>query len=313
VGPGDQVSGTFTQTKVVPSTATFRADVVVRGDTGEKASFGRTIEASAANMSTPGADEEHTAAQAAAGAYQGRDCLWIGCSMSFGALMAAKNGAKSVSILNHSSWAARAMQQLAAQEGLTNVRFLSEVPPPGQLRNRDICLLGAADASWQALLSHIKVRRHLDRASFLLQFCRRESPWKQFYGFDFSAYAAHDLEMYHRDKPLVDGMKFRDITPGEIIYRGVIGDESHAALNVPGGAYNCVKVGFNCGTVVLPLPELLSVGSQKGKQIQKIELFISVLEEGICRFRLMLSGSGWSLGQSYEQPLVSMGHIVRNQ
>jgi predicted RNA methylase len=322
VGLGDQVSGTFTQTKVAPSTASFRADVGVRCDTGEKASFGCTIEASAANMNTPGADEEHTVAQAVAGAYQGRDCLWIGCSMSFGALMAAKNGARSVSILNHSSWAERAMQQFAAQEGLTNVRFLSEVPPPGQLQNRDIYLLGAADASWQALLSHIKVRRHLGRASFLLQFCWQESPWKQFYGFDFSAYAAHDLEMYHQDKPLAGGMKFRDITDqaaspvsepltGEIIYKGVIG-EPHAALNVPFGAYNYVKVSFNCGTVVLPLPESLLVGIQKGKQLQKIELTISVLKEAICRFSIKLFGPGWSLGQSYEQPLSSMGHIVRN-
>jgi hypothetical protein len=213
------------------------------------------------------------------------------------------------------------MQQFAAQEGLTNVRFLSAVPSPGHLQNKEICLLGAADASWQALISHIKVRRILGRASFLLRFCWQESPWKQFYGFDFSAYAPHDLEMYHENRPLADGMVLSDITDQaassrqgqykeEIIYTGAIGDP-HAPLNLPDGTYNCVKVSFDCGTVVLPLQESLCVDSQKGKQLQKVELTISVINAADCRFSLLLSGPGWTLRQFSEQPLASMGHIVR--
>jgi hypothetical protein len=272
-------------------------------------------------MNLSGDSEDRTAEQAMSGAYRGRDCFWIGCSMSWGALMAARNGAKSVSILNHSPWAARAMQEFAAQEGLTNARFLSAVPPPGQLQNKNICLLGAADASWQALISHIKVRRALGRASFLLGFCRRESPWKQFYGFDFSAYAPHDLEMYHEDRPLADGMVLNDVTDqavssgpgqhkGEIIYTGRIG-EPHVPLNLPDGSYNCVKVGFDCGTVVLPLQEALCVDSQKGKPLQRVELTVSVINAAVCRFSLVLSCPGWSLQQYYDQPMASMGHIVR--
>ena len=79
-------------------------------------------------MNPAGADEERIGTQAMSGAYMGQECLWIGCSMSFAALAAARNGAKSVSIVNHSPWAAQAMRQLAAQEGLTNTRFLSDVP-----------------------------------------------------------------------------------------------------------------------------------------------------------------------------------------
>ncbi|UCH95070.1 MAG: class I SAM-dependent methyltransferase [Candidatus Aminicenantes bacterium] len=323
VGPGFEISGTFTQTKVAPSTASFRANVSVRDGTREKTSFTRTIEASPSNMNAPGANEEHISAQAMSGAYQGRDCLWIGCSMSFGALMAARNGAKSVAILNHSSWADKAMQQLAAQEGLVNVRFLSGVPLSDQLQNKDICLLGAADSSWQALLSHIRVRRNLGRASFLVRFCWQESSWKQFYGFDFSAYGPHDLEMYQEDRVLADGMVFRDITgqaasPGsdrhkeEIIYTGVVMSESYTRLNLPEGRYNCVRVGFDCGTVVLPLSESLYIDSSEGKQVQRVELTISVINEVVCRFGIMLSCSGWSFRQRYEQLITSMGHIVRS-
>jgi SAM-dependent methyltransferase len=323
VVPGQEVSGTFTQTRVAPSTASFRADVRVSGGAGEKTFPGLSIEASPSTMNLSGDSEDRTEARAMSGAYQGRDCFWIGCSMSWGALMAARNGAKSVSILNHSPWAARAMQEFAAQEGLTNVRFLPEVPPPGQLQNKDICLLGAADASWQALISHIKVRRALGRTSFLLRFCRRESPWKQFYGFDFSAYAPHDLEMYHEDRPLTDGMVLNDVTGrdassgpgqnnGEIIYTGRIG-EPHVPLNLPDGSYNCVKVGFDCGTVVLPLQETLCIDSQKGKPLQSAELTVSVINTAVCRFSLVLSCPGWSLQQYYDQPMTSMGHIVRRE
>jgi len=326
VRPGDEVSGTFTQTAVAPSTASFKADVSVSsGAGGEKTSVSRTIEASPANMNTPGTNEEHMAAQAMSGAYRGLDCFWTGCSMSFAALMAARNGAASVAILNHSPWAARAMQQLAAQEGLTNVRFLSELPPPQQLQNKKIHLLGATDASWQALLSHINVRRALGQASFQLRFFRQESPWKQFYGFDFSAYAPHDLEMYHQDKPLVDGFPIglsditgREASPGpgrhkeEIIYKGEWAADPHAPPNPPDGSYNYLNVSFNCGTVVLPLPELLRFDSPKDKQLQNAALTISLYNEAICRFSLVLSGPGWKLRHRYEQPMTSMGHIMEH-
>ncbi len=323
VSPGHEVSGTFTQTKVSPSAACFGADVSVRAGSREKTSFSQTIEANPSNMNPSGSNEGHLAAQAVSGAYQGRDCLWIGCSMSFGALLAARNGARSVSILNHSPWAARAMQQFADREGLTNVRFLSEVPQPGELQNKEICLLGAADASWQALVSHVKARRALGQASFLLRFFRQESPWKQFYGFDFSAFAAHDLEMYHEDRLLADGMVLSDITEkiassgpeqhkGEIIFSGMWVAEPGTPPDLPGGSYNCARVSFKCGTVVFPLPELLGVDFTEGKQLQKIELTLSVLNQRICQIRIMLSCPAWSLQHLYEQPMAAMGHIVSN-
>lgn len=323
VSPGDEVSGTFSQTKISPSTASFSAHVSVKSGTLEKISFERAIEASPSNMNSPGADENHISEQAMSGAYQGLECLWIGCSISFGALLAARNGAKSVSVLNHSPWAARAMQQLAAQEGLTNVRFIPQVPPPGQLQNKDICLLGTADSSWQALLSHIKVRKALGQASFLVRFSREESQWKQFYGFDFSAYAPYDLEMYHEDKPPIPGFALNDITgqatssdsiqhKEDIIYTGVCAASPKTPLNLPDGAYNCARINFNCGTVVLPLPEPLHIDSSKSQQLQKIELTISVLNTSICRFKITLTSPGWSLQQHYKQPISSMGHIVRS-
>ncbi len=373
--PGDIVSGTFSQTKIVPSRASFKADVRVRGagQPGGKISFSQPIEANPSNMNTPGDSENRLLESARADAYQGHDCLWIGCSMSFGALEAAINGARQVSILNHSPWAARAMKQLAAQEGLTNVRFISEVhennhmlfqgvqsdgkgsvkesfgdsgpetrlllsrgkgyfnPAPRSSSlidhpssfqdappaHREFILLGAADSSWQALLSHIKARRLLGQASFLLRFFRQESPWTQFYGFDFSAYAPYDLEMYHEDKTFTDGMVLTDIPPPkskspgkEIIYRGRVTAPPHASLKLADGTYYGVKACFHCGTVVLPLPGGLKVDSAGGKSLQKAGLTISVLNAAICRFRIILSGPGWLLRQDYEQPLSSLGHIA---
>jgi len=330
VSRGDGVSGTFTQTKISPSTASFQTDVCVEQGKREETSFSQTIEASPSNMNPTGADEERIAAQAMSGAYMGQECLWIGCSMSFAALAAARNGAKSVSILNHSPWAARAMRQLAAQERLTNTRFLSEVPTVELSQNKEIHLLGAADSSWQALMSHIKARTAIGRASFPIRFYRLESPWKEFYGFDFSAYAPYDLEMIHEDKPLANGIMLEEVTghiptstsssPGphkeEIIYTGVWGSDSPtpAPLNLPDGTYNCIKVGFHCGTIVLPLsgPGPLDIDSANAKQLQKIELIISIVNEAICRFVIKLSCPAWMLEQGYEQPIVSMGHIVRN-
>jgi protein arginine N-methyltransferase 1 len=321
VDPGDEVSGTFSQTKISPSTASFRAHVSVWNGSEEKISFERAIEASPSNMNSPGVDENHISEQAMSGAYQGRECFWIGCSMSFGALLAARSGAKSVSVLNHSPWAVQAMQQLASQQGLTNVRFLPGVPSPGQLQNKDICLLGTADSSWQALLSHIKVRKALDQASFTVRFSRHESPWNHFYGFDFSAYAPYDLEMYHEDNPSTGGFALKDVTsqptsPGskqhkeEIIYTGVCTVSPKAPLNLSAGSYNCARISFNCGTVVLPLPEPLHIESSKGQQLQKFELIISVLNVSICRFKITLTSPEWSLQQRYVQPISSMGHIV---
>ena len=323
VDPGDEVSGTFSQTKISPSTASFRAHVNARSDSEEKISFERAIEASPSNMNSPGIDENHISEQAMSGAYLGRECLWIGCSMSFGALLAARNGAKSVSILNHSPWALQAMQQLASQQGLTNVRFLSRVPSLEQLQNKDICLLGTADSSWQALISHIKVRRILNQASFTVRFSREQSPWKQFYGFDFSAYAPYDLEMYHQDKPSGTGLALNDITgqatsPGskqhkeEIIYTGICTGSPKAPLNLPEGTYNCARINFNCGTVVLPLPELLRIDSSKSQQLQEVELTISVLNASICRFKITLTSPDRLIQQHYEQTISSMGHIVRS-
>jgi protein arginine N-methyltransferase 1 len=323
VGQGDEVSGIFSQTKISPSTASFSAHVNVSSGSEEKISFERAIEASPSNMNSPGADENHISEQAMSGAYLGLECMWIGCSMSFGALLAARNGAKSVSVLNHSPWAARAMRQLAAQEGLTNVRFLPGVLPLRQLQNKDIRLLGTADSSWQALISHIKVRRALGRASFLVRFSREESQWKQFYGFDFSAYAPYDLEMYHEDKQSIAGLTLNDITgqaassgskqhKEEIIYTGVCTGSQKAPLNLPDGSYNCARINFNCGTVVLPLPEPVRMDSSKNQQLQKFELTITVLNASVCQFKIMLTTPGWSLHQHYEQPISSMGHIVRS-
>jgi predicted nicotinamide N-methyase len=323
VTSGDEVSGTFSQTKISPSTASFRTHISLKSGSEEKISFERAIEASPSNMNSPGVDENHISEQAMSGAYRGRECFWIGCSMSFGTLLAARNGAKSVTVLNHSPWAAQAMLQLAAQEGLTNVRFLPVVPPPGQLQNKDIRLLGTADSSWQALLSHIKVRRTLNQASFTVRFSREQSPWQQFYGFDFSAYAPYDLEMYHEDKPSSVGLALKDITaqatsPGskqhkeEIIYTGICTGSPKSPLNLLDGSYNCARINFNCGTVALPLPEPLRIDSSKNQQLQEVELTISVLNASISRFKLMLTTPGQSLQQYYEQPLSSMGHIVRS-
>lgn len=328
VDPGHDVSGTFTQTKISPSTASFRADVNVQQGNEEKMSFGQDIEANPSNMNPAGADEERIGVQAMSRAYKGQECLWIGCSMSFAVLAAARNGAKSVFIVNHSPWAARAMQQLADQEGLSNVRFLSEVPSAELSKNRDINILGAADSSWQALISHIKVRTALNRTSFQINFCRLESPWKDFYGFDFSAYAPHDLEMYHEDNSLANGIMLDDFTgqvlsptssspepqEEEIIYNGMWIGESHAPipLNLLDGLYNCVKVDFHCGTVVLPLSGSLDIDSPNGKPLEKVEIIISILNGEVCRFVIKISCHAWMLQQEYEQPLVSMGHIVRN-
>ena len=325
VNTGDEVWGNFAQTKIAPSAASFRVDVNIRGSAGKNTFHGQRIDANPSNMNSSGGDEEHIASQAKSGAFQGLDCFWVGCSMSYGPLIAAGNNAESVSILNHSPWAARAVQQLAAQEGLTNIRFLSQVPPAEQMKNKDIRLLGAIDASWQALVSHVKIRRNLGRASFQIRFYNQESPWKEFYGFDFSAYARYDLEMYHQDLPLTAGIGIllEDITDRavsdrtgqqevEIIYTGQGRARSHAPLKVPDGSYNRINVDFGCGTVVLPLPELLRIDSSKGKQLKTVELTISILDAEICLFRLMLACPGWSLEQNYEQPLASMGHIVQN-
>jgi protein arginine N-methyltransferase 8 len=323
VGPGDEVWGTFAQTGVVPSTASFRADVKVGGDSQEKAAFSQAIEADPANMNAPGRDEERIAQQAASGAFQGCHCLWIGCSMSMAALMVARNGAASLSILNHSPWAARAMHQVAHQEGLTNIRFLSALPGPGVLRHRQLRLLGSADSSWQALLSHIGVRRALGRATFRLRLDRRDNPWQQFYGFDFSAFAPHDLEMIHEDRPLANGLELIDVThragasgptpaEGEIVYRGVVSAAAGNALHPADGLFNCARVDFSCGTVVLPLPTSPAAGAPRARPPQRVELTISLPDPALCRFSLDLSGPDWSLRQHYEQPLTAMGHIVHN-
>jgi|GEM_PF-418342 len=318
--PGDEVAGTFSQVKITPSAASFRSRVSIwdgRGG-GEKASLDLAVEAAPSNMSTPGKSEELLVERAMSDVYRGCDCIWIGCGMSFGALTAAGHGARSLSVLNHSPWAGRAMERFAARQGLTNVRFLSELPGPGELRGKDIRVLGGADSSWQALVSHIKLRRILGRASFPVRFFRRESPWKTFYGFDFSPYSAYDLEMYHEDEVFFHGLVLETVSPGpgqdkeEIVYTGRVSGVSPAFLSLPGGFYNCVKVSFECGAVVLPLPELLEINST-GKQLQTVELTVSVLTGETCRFSLMLSGPGWSLGQDYEQPTASMGHIVRPQ
>jgi protein arginine N-methyltransferase 1 len=337
VSPGDNVSGLFVQEKISPSTASFRADVNIQHGNGEKVNIDRAIEASPSNMNPAGADEERIGAQAMSGAFVGQECLWIGCSMSFAALSAARNGAKNVSIVNHSPWAARAMQQLAQQERLTNTRFLSEVPMAELSQNKDILLLGAADSSWQALISHIKARSALNRASFPVRFSHRKSPWKEFYGFDFSAFAPYDLEMFHKDKPLINGIILDNVTSSfptssssgpaaqeeEIIYTGLWINDPPAGPVLPNGLYNCLKIGFHCGTVVLPLPGTsaaaaagsggLVIDFLKGKQLEKIELIISILNGTICRFVLKISCHAWMLQQEYKQPLVSLGHIVRNQ
>lgn len=316
--PGDEVSGTFSQTKVTPSIASFAARVRVTSRSGDKASFNQIIEAAPSNMNASGYDEDRLAEQAMSGAYRGHDCLWIGCSMSFAALMVARNNAGSVSILNYSPWAARAMQQLAGQEGLTNMRFITEVPPPDRLQDKEITILGAIDSSWQALLSHVKVRRLLNRAAFSLHFYREESPWQEFYGFDFSPYAPYDLEMYHENSMSPTGMALRDITgqvapaPGEIMYRGFWSSKTGESQNLPDGSYNRIKVNFNCGTVVLPLREALRVDSSTGSDLKSVELTISFFAETTCRFELKLSNTAWSLQQAFEQPIAAMGHIVRS-
>ncbi len=325
VVPGDEVAGTFSQVEITPSAASFRSRVSVwdgRGG-GEKVSLDCVMKADPSNMNTPGKGEEELAERAMAGDYRGCDCFWIGCSMSFGALMAAGHGARRVSVLNHSPWAGRAMEQFAARQGLTNVRFLSGVPGPGEPRGKDIRLLGGADGSWQALVSHIRLRRILDRASFPVRFIRRESPWKanEFYGFDFSPYAAYDLEMYHEDGVFSHGPVLEDVTgeavspgPGrekeDSVYAGMASGGSSGFLSLPDGFYNNVKISFECGSVVLPLPGLSGISST-GKRLQTVELTVSVFNRVTCRFMLTLSGPGWSLERVYEQPMVSMGHIVR--
>lgn len=322
VNPGNSVSGIFTQTKISPSTASFQTEVSIDRMIGEKMSFCQSIEAAPSNMNPPGNNEEHIAGQVMSGAYIGQECLWIGCSMSFAILAAAKNGAKNVAILNHSSWAASVMRQLADQDGLTNVLFLSEVPMIELSQNKDIHLLGTADASWQALLSHIKARTALGQASFPVRFYRLESPWKEFYGFDFSAYAPYDLGMAHEEKVFSNGIMLDNITgrvyspiflspePHEIIYTGLWINENNGLPAHPNGSYNCMKVSFHCGTIVLPLPGLLDIDSKSNKQLQKVELIISILNNTICKFLIRISCRGWFLEQGYEQPLSSMGHIV---
>jgi predicted RNA methylase len=323
VKTGDTVSGTFAQTKITASNAFFKADIKVKTGVREKKTFNQTMQASAATMNPGGSIEDHLAAQAMSGVFRGLDCLWLGCSMSMGALAAARNGARSVTVLNRSPWAALAMQQFAAQEGLTNVFFLSELPPGALLQQQNPCLLGAADSSWQSLLDHIRVRRALGRASFTVRFCRQESPWTYFYGFDFSAYAGHDLDMYHEDLPLTDGLALNDITcktasngaaikEEEVVYRGARVNGSHAPIYLADGSYNSIKVGFECGTVGLPLQEPLKIDSSRGILLHRVELAVSVINSALCRFTLMLSGPGQSYRQSYEQPIAAMGHIVRN-
>lgn len=318
VKPGDEVSGIFSQTSITPSAASYRARVEWGSGAGETLSFTQSIEASPSNMNTPGRDEDYMAEQAAAGAYCDRDCIWTGCSMSFSVLMAAKYGAKRISILNHSSWAEQAMRRIAEQEGLSNVRFLTAVPAPAEMVDKDLCLLGSADSSWRALVSYIKVSRMLDRSSFPVRLFHRESSWREFYGFDFSSFAAYDLEMYHEDELLTGGMVFRDITGGEhsegavpdeeeIIYRGIY----DGFIDLSACSYNCFQVGFGCGSVVLPLPGFLEINSA-GRGLQVVRLTVSVVHLSVCRFELALSGPGWSVEQDYEQPLSSLGHIVRN-
>lgn len=328
VEPDDELAGDLNQVKVSPSAAFFTADVGVTSNSRVKASFHQELKADPANMNSPGENEQHTAAQALAGAFQGKDCLWIGCSMSFAALMVAGNGAKSINILNHSPWAERAMRQLAAQQGLSNVRFLSKIPPPEQLLNKEICLLGAADSSWQALLSHIQAQKILGRASFRVQLSRQESPWKYFYGFDFSNYAPYDIEMYNESGSLAAGLALRDIDiigeagrtqskqcAGIMVYTGCWPGPPHDNSyrhHIPAvGLYNIVKIDFNCGLVVFPLPQGLSIDSGKHEELQRIELAIFVVDEATFRFRLMLACPAWTFIHDYDQPLAAMGHIVR--
>jgi protein arginine N-methyltransferase 1 len=319
VKQGEEVSGIFSQTAIAPSTASYRARVQWENSAGGTVSFAQSIEASPSNMNTPGKDEDDIAEQAMAGAYSGRNCFWIGCRMSFGVLMAARYGAKQVSILNHSRWAEEAMRRMAEQEGLNNVRFFTAVPDRSEIADKDLCLLGSADSSWRALVSFIKVSRMLDRSWFPVRFFDGGNPWRRFHGFDFSSFAAYDLEMYHEDEGFAGGMVFRDITgeespegvgpeEKEMIYRGIY----EGSIDLSGGSYNCLQVGFGSGSVVLPLPGLVEIRSS-GKELQTIRIEISVIQLSACRFELALSGSGWSLAQDYEQPLTSMGHIVRNR
>ena len=93
----------------------------------------------------------------------------------------------------------------------------------------------------------------------------------------------------------------------EIIYRGIF----EGSIDLSVGSYNCLQVGFGNGLVVLPLPGLGEICST-GKELRIIRIEISVVQLSACRIELELSGPGWSLSQDYEQPLASMGHIVRN-
>ncbi|MCU0285400.1 MAG: class I SAM-dependent methyltransferase [Acidobacteria bacterium] len=324
VKPGTEISGTFSQTKISASTASFQTAISIKSKNGGEISLSQDIDANPSNMNPPGANEGHIARQAADGEYRGLECLWIGCSMSFGVLSAARNGAKNVTVLNHSPWAGKTMHQLAEQEGLPNICFISEIPAVDFWQDKNIRILGTADASWGALLSHIRARTILGQATFPVRFYRQESDWKEFYGFDFSAYAPYDLEMYHEDNHFSNGIMLEDITAlvlssnskpvqaeDEIIYAGKWTGDSSNSLNLLDGVYNRLKVGFHCGAVVLPLPAI-EIEVQKGKQLQKIELVISVRDAKVCRFTITLSYRGWVLQHSYEQPLISMGHIIRN-
>jgi len=326
----DVVLGIFAQTEISPSNACFEVNLDVINniphiDEKKKTSIIQKIEANPSNMNTSENDDQTISQKAINGDYQGQECLWIGCSMSFGALLAARNGAQRINILNHSSWAKKAMQQLSAQEGLINVGFIH---PKSllEIKNKDIFLLGTADNSWSALLSHIKIRSALNRADFKVLFSWRESPWKEFYGFDFSSYTRYDLEMSHHihsEFSPAPGLILEDTTTRlssddsffpreEIIYQGIADSTKIDETNLTGEEFNCIHMDFNCGKVILPLPETISLDKKQKNKVQTITLTISTADSEVCRFRLELNGPDISISQTYNQPLTSMGHIVRN-
>jgi SAM-dependent methyltransferase len=323
VKPNQEVLGNFNQTKISPSYASFNAQVQFKAGPGLYPIIQR-IEANPSNMNNPGPIEEQIKAQLMTGDFQGYDVLWIGSSMSFNILSATSHGANSVSILNHSSWASRAMKQLAIQQGVPNIRFLSNIPSVDELKEKNILISGSFDSSWHSLISHIKVRRTLDKTDFLIQFSWEDSQWTEFYGFDFSAYAGHDLEMYMEEEPADEGVTLEDFTnsmnpskeakqtkqTAETIYYGKSG-ESDSSIQLKDGIYNRIRVSLDCGTVILPLKENLNINIESGRFLKEIELSISLIDSSLCQFSLILhKNTDETLGQIFQKPLDSMGHIL---
>ena len=320
---GEAISGRFSQKSIMASNITFATQVKIDSKCGSTSGspIEQKIEASASCMNQAGGNESLEISKALSGDYKGLTCYWIGCSWSLSPLMAAQNGAQNVYVLNHSQWAQAAMKEAQKEQKVPNLYFLDDFPSPNQLQHDSVCLMGAADGSWQALVSHIRFRLFTGDQHFKIKFCREKNDWDEFYGFDFSVFSKYDLEMRIESPPLSNGgFLFRGkddlldskigINLKNVIFHGVFREGVQNTAKIAGS--NCVRVDFHSGTVLLPLSEKSITKLSNERRSPEGRLVMSLCHKEILTVLLQIDIAGQSIVENYQQRINDIGHIMPN-